>query len=65
MEICPKCNYRILVYDLHTKSARCLSSECQYRERMDREQYTERFERGDENLAYGLPFPRNFTITSL
>ena len=65
MEICPKCSYQILVSDLHTKSARCLSSECQYRERMDHEQYSARFEREDKNLAYSLSFPRDFMITPL
>jgi hypothetical protein len=65
MEICPKCNYQILVYDLHTRSARCLSSECQYRERMNHEQYSERFEREDKNLVYNLSFPRDFMITPL
>jgi len=62
METCPKCSYEILVYDLHTKSARCLSNECQYRERMDYEQYSERFEGKDKNLALKLAFPRNYII---
>jgi hypothetical protein len=65
METCPKCSHEALVYDLHTKSARCLSTECQYGERMDYEQYSERFETGDNNTAYKLPFLGNHVITAM
>lgn len=65
METCPKCSQDILVYDLHTNSARCLSAECQFRERMDYEQYYERFEKADKELAFKLAFPRNYIITSM
>ena len=65
METCPKCSYEILVYDLHTKSARCLSTECQYRERMDYEQYSRRFGGEEKTLAYGLSFLRNHIITTM
>ena len=65
METCPKCSHDILVYDLHTNSARCLSADCQYRERMNHEQYSERFRSGDKDLAYKLVIPRNYIITSM
>ncbi len=65
METCPKCSHEALVYDLHTKSARCLSTECQYGERMDHEQYSERFETGDKNTARKLSFTRDYIITAM
>jgi len=65
METCPKCNHDILVYDLHTKSARCLSTECQYIERMDHEQYSRRFEGEGKTLAHELSFVRNYVITAM
>ena len=65
MEVCPKCSYETLVYDLYTKSARCLSSECQYRERMGHEQYSARFEVGAKNLAYKLSYLRNRIRTAM
>ena len=58
---CPKCNQDILVYDLHIRSVRYLSTECQYRERMNHEQYSERFKERDEELAYKLAFPRTIS----
>ena len=65
METCPKCRHESLVYDLHTKAARCLSTECQYRERMGHEQYSERYEKADKNTARKLAFPRNQVITTM
>ena len=65
METCPKCSHGALVYDLQTKSARCLSTECQYRERMDHGQYSERFVKEEKNIAYKLSFPRDYIISSM
>jgi hypothetical protein len=65
METCPKCNHDILVYDLRTKSARCLSTECQYREQMDYEQYSRRFGGKEKTLAHELSFLRNRIITAM
>ena len=65
METCPKCSHEALVYDLHTNSARCLSTECQYRERMSHEQYCERFEGRDKEIAYKLSLPRDQIITAM
>ncbi len=65
METCPKCSHEALVYDLHTNSARCLSTECQYRERMSHEQYSERFEEGDRNIAYKLSLPLDHIVGTM
>lgn len=62
METCPKCNQDKLIYDLYTKSARCLQMECQYRERMTYEQYSKQFEKEDKNVANKLALPRNRAI---
>ena len=51
METCPKCKHDTLVYDPHTKSARCLQMECQYKEQMDYSQYSRQFENGEKNIV--------------
>jgi len=65
METCPKCSHESLVYDLHTNSARCLSTECQYRERMSHEQYCERFEGRDKDMAYKLSLSRDHIVSAM
>jgi hypothetical protein len=64
METCPKCNHDILIYDLRTKSARCLSAECKYTERMDYRQYSKLFIGEEKTLAHELPFLRSHIITA-
>ncbi len=63
METCPKCKHETLVYDPHTKSARCLTMECQHNERMDYEHYSKEFEKEDKNVAHKLSFSRNHITT--
>ena len=63
METCPKCKHDTLIYDPHTKSARCLQMECQYKERMDYPKYSKQFEKEEKNIAHKLAFPRNHAIT--
>ena len=62
METCPKCKHDTLIYDPHTKSARCLQMECQYKERMDYPQYSKQFEKEEKNIAHKLALPRNHVI---
>lgn len=62
METCPQCHQETLIYDLYTKSARCLQMECQYNERMDYPQYSKQFEKEEKNIAHKLAFPRNHVI---
>lgn len=65
METCPKCNHDVLVYDLHTKSARCLSTDCRYTETMDQEQYSRRFGGEEKTLVHELSFLQNYMRTAM
>ena len=63
METCPECNKQSLVYDPHTRSARCLNIQCPYREEMGYAEYSKRFEKEEKNVVHKLAFSRNHAIT--
>jgi len=62
MEACPKCKHDTLVYDPYTKSARCLTMECQFTKHIDNAEYSKQFEKEEKNIVHKLAFPRNHAI---